>query len=95
MIIVANTPNNYDKYYRKYKNYGIRLNTERELDRKIIDFIEQGKAEMGLNNFFRKIISEYMRVHDDKVDAFISLEDRLRNFEVVTLQTKGDSNDDN
>ena len=49
---------------------------------------------MGLNNFFRKIISEYMRVHDDKVDAFISLEDRLRNFELVTLQTKGDSNDD-
>lgn len=89
---MANTPN-YDKYYKKYKNYNLRLNTERELDRKIIDFIEQGKAEMGLNNFFRKIISEYMRVHDGKVDAFISLEDRLRNFDA--LKTRGEADNDN
>ncbi|ASR40686.1 hypothetical protein SY212_01000 [Ligilactobacillus agilis] len=90
---MATTPN-YDKYYKKYKNYGLRLNTERAVDQQMIDFIEKGKAEMGLNNFFRKIISEYMRVHDGKVDAFVSLENRLRNLEVVTLKAKGESEND-
>lgn len=72
-------------YYKKYQNYFLRLDSEKELDRKLIEFLNKGKEELGLNNFLRKVILEYMKVHNNRVDAFVSLEERLQEIELVTI----------